>query len=254
MGEKTEVLIASFRNSYNPRIAVSVDMISTGTDIKPLECIIFMRDVKSRVYFEQMKGRGTRTILSTDLKAVTPDVYHKTHFVIIDAVGVCENDKTDSRPLERKRSISFDKLIMSVALGHRNKDVLISLAGRLARLDREIDEKDSEVIESVTGGKSLREIINSLLDAVDPDKKLEKAKEIFNTEAPTEEQVKKASEELVKEACVPFDNPEIRNKIIDIKKKTEQIIDTVSKDEVIFAGYDRQAKEQQPLRQTPPHI
>jgi len=243
MGEKTEVLIASFRNSYNPRIAVSVDMISTGTDIKPLECIIFMRDVKSRVYFEQMKGRGTRTILSTDLTSVTPDVYHKTHFVIIDAVGVCENDKTDSRPLERKRSISFDKLIMSVALGHRNKDVLISLAGRLARLDREIDEKDSEVIESVTGGKSLREIINSLLDAVDPDKKLEKAKEIFNTEAPTEEQVKKASEELVKEACVPFDNPEIRNKIIDIKKKTEQIIDTVSKDEVIFAGYDRQAKE-----------
>ena len=101
-GEKTEDLIASFRNSFNPRIAVTVDMISTGTDIKPLECLLFMREVKSRGYFEQMKGRGTRVISPTDLKAVTPDTAHKTHFVIVDAVGVCENDKTDLRPLERK--------------------------------------------------------------------------------------------------------------------------------------------------------
>ena len=106
-GEKPENLIASFRNSFNPRIAVTVDMISTGTDIKPLECLLFMRDVKSRVYFEQMKGRGTRVISPTDLKAVTPDVDHKTHFVIVDAVGVTETDKTDSRPLERKKSVSF---------------------------------------------------------------------------------------------------------------------------------------------------
>ena len=77
-------------------------MISTGTDIKPLECLLFMRDIKSRVYFEQAKGAGTRTISETDFRAVTPDAKNKTHFVIVDAVGVCENDKTDSRPLERK--------------------------------------------------------------------------------------------------------------------------------------------------------
>ena len=106
--ERTEDLIASFRNSYNPRIAVTVDMISTGTDIRPLECLLFMRDVRSSVYFEQMKGRGTRTISDTDLKAVTPGTESKTHFVIVDAVGVCESDKTDSRPLERKRSTSFE--------------------------------------------------------------------------------------------------------------------------------------------------
>jgi len=100
-GEKTEDLISSFRNSYNPRIAVTVDMISTGTDIRPLECLLFMRDIHSNVYFEQMKGRGTRTISSTDLKAVTPDAENKTGFIIVDAVGVCESDKTDSRPLER---------------------------------------------------------------------------------------------------------------------------------------------------------
>jgi type I restriction enzyme R subunit len=240
-GEKTEDLIASFRNSYYPRIAVTVDMISTGTDIRPLECLLFMRDVKSSVYFEQMKGRGTRTISSTDLNAVTPDSSHKTHFVIVDAVGVCESDKTDSRPLERKRSVPFDKLILSVALGARDEDSLTSLAGRLARLDKEIDDKERMEIEATTGGKSLGQIINAVFDAVDPDKQLDKAKEIFKTDSPTAEQVKEASEELVKDACVPFDDPRFRNTVIDVKKRSEQIIDTVSKDVLVFAGADAQA-------------
>jgi type I restriction enzyme R subunit len=243
MGDKPEDLIASFRNSFYPRVAVTVDMISTGTDIKPLECLIFMRGVKSRVYFEQMKGRGTRTIDPTDFNAVTPDASHKTNFVIVDAVGVCENDKTDSRPLERKKSIPFDKLILSIAMGVRDEDTLTSLAGRLARMDREIEEKDKKEIGDIAEGKSMKQIINNLLDAVDPDKKLEKAKEIFKVETPTEEQIKKVEEELVKIACEPFDNPKFRNTIIDIKKRSEQIIDTVSKDAVIFAGFDEQAKE-----------
>jgi len=242
-GERAEDLIASFRNSYYPRIAVTVDMISTGTNIKPIECIIFMRDVKSRVYFEQMKGRGTRTISTTELKSVTPDATYKTHFVIVDAVGVCENDKTDSRPLERKRSVSFDKLLISIALGKRDEDSITSLAGRLARLDRQLDEIDKKEIEEIAEGKPLKEIINKLLDAVDPDKKIEKAKEIFNTEKPTEEQIKKASNELVDEACRIFDNPRLRNTLIEIRKRKEQIIDTVSKDEVVFAGYDLGARE-----------
>lgn len=178
-GEKTEDLIASFRNSYNPRIAVTVDMISTGTDIRPLECIIFMRDVKSRVYFEQMKGRGTRIISSTDLKAVTPDVSDKTHFIIVDAVGVCEGDKTDSKPLERKKSVSFDKLVLSIAMGSRDEDTLSSLAGRLSRLDKQLDEKEKTRIEKAADGIPLNKIINKLLDAIDPDKQLERAKKVF---------------------------------------------------------------------------
>jgi type I restriction enzyme R subunit len=240
-GEKTEDLIASFRNSYYPRIAVTVDMISTGTDIRPLECLLFMRDVKSGVYFEQMKGRGTRTVSSTDLNAVTPDSIHKTHFVIVDAVGVCESDKTDSRPLERKRSVPFEKLVLSVALGARDEDSLTSLAGRLARLDKEIDDKERMQIEATAGGKSFRQIINAVFDAVDPDKQLEKAKEIFKIDNPTVEQVKAASEELVKEACAVFDDPMFRNTVIDVKKRSEQVIDTVSKDVLIFAGGDAQA-------------
>ena len=241
--EKPLDLIAEFRNSYNPRIAVTVDMISTGTDIKPLECLLFLRDVKSRVYFEQMKGRGTRTISPTELQSVTPDATYKTHFVIIDAVGVCENDKTDSRPLERKRGISFDKLITSIAMGMRDDDTLTSLAGRLARLDKQIDDKSREEIENTAEGKSLNQIINGLLDAVDPDKCYEQAKELFNVSEPSTEHLAKAKESLINEACTPFDKPALRNLIIELKKRSEQIIDTVSKDIVVFAGYDEKAKE-----------
>jgi type I restriction enzyme, R subunit len=245
--ERTEDLIASFRNSYNPRIAVTVDMISTGTDIRPLECLLFMRDVHSDVYFEQMKGRGTRTISDTDLKAVTPGTESKTHFVIVDAVGVCESDKTDSRPLERKRSTPFDTLVGLVALGVRDVDTLTSLAGRLARVDRELDGDERKEIEAAAGGKTLKQIINGLFDAVDHDKQVEKAKQLFKTETPTAEQVKKASAELTKSACALFDTPLFRNTLVEVKQRNEQTIDTTSIDKVIFAGHDPLAVEKAKL-------
>jgi type I restriction enzyme R subunit len=242
-GEKPEDLIASFRNSYHPRIAVTVDMVSTGTDIKPIECILFMRDVKSRVYFEQMKGRGTRTISETDLKSVTPDTSVKTHFVIVDAVGVCENDKTDSQPLERKRSVSFEKLMMSIASGSRNKDEISSLAGRLARLDKKLSIAEKKELQSSTDGKSLKEITNILLDTIDPDKLIEKAKEMFSTDKPQQKQIEQASKELTDEASKIFDSPGFRNTLMDVKKRSEQIIDTVSQDEIILSGFDSKAKK-----------
>ncbi|MFZ2470972.1 MAG: type I restriction-modification enzyme R subunit C-terminal domain-containing protein [Methanothrix sp.] len=241
--EKSSTLISNFRNSPNPRIAVTVDMISTGTDIKPLECLIFMRDVKSQVYFEQMKGRGTRTISPTDLESVTPGARYKTHFVIVDAVGVCERDKTDTRPLEQKKSVSFEKLVKSVALGVRSEKTLTTLAGRLARLDRELSEKDRSDLKKAAGDKPLKQIMNDLLDAIDPDKHQAKAREIFQTETPSAEQVKSAAKELARAACLPFDYPKFRNALIDIKKRNEQIIDELSKDVVLFAGGDTGATE-----------
>ncbi|MHA1286549.1 MAG: type I restriction endonuclease subunit R [Candidatus Thorarchaeota archaeon] len=236
-GEKPENLIKHFRMSYQPRIAVSVDMISTGTDIRPLEVLLFMRDIKSRVYFEQMKGRGTRIISSTDLRAVTPDARNKTHFVIVDAVGVCENDKTDSRPLERKKGVAFDKLIQDVANGKRDEDSLTSLANRLARLDRGVDEKERNEIREVSEGKSLKEMVNELLDAVNIEKIKKKAMDAFSTEEPTEDQLKEAEKGLVQIACAPFDSPTIRNKIIEIKQRNEQTIDIISIDEVTEAKF-----------------
>ena len=241
-GEKPEDLIAAFRNSFNPRIAVTVDMISTGTDIRPLECLVFMRDIRSATYFEQMKFRGTRKVDDTELQAVTPDAKHKTHFVIVDCVGVCETDKTDSRPLEKKPTVAFDKLLSSVAMGSRGEDNLTSLAGRLARLDREMEPKDRTELKTVVD-QPLSVIINKLLDAIDPDKQQAKAKELFNTAEPTKEQTKNAAKALADEACRPFDNPTFRNTLIDIKRRNEQVIDTVSQDTVLEAGYSEKSKE-----------
>ena len=104
--DKPEDLIRRFRTQLNPRIAVSVDMISTGTDIKPLECLVFMRAVRSSGYFEQMIGRGVRTISPNDLQSVTGDATAKTHFIIVDAVGVYESVKTDSQALPGDPSTS----------------------------------------------------------------------------------------------------------------------------------------------------
>ncbi|MGH9023390.1 MAG: DEAD/DEAH box helicase family protein, partial [Acidimicrobiia bacterium] len=126
-GKKTEDLIAEFRNSYYPRIAVTVDMIATGTDVKPLECLLFMRAVRSRTFFEQMKGRGVRVIDETTLRGVTPDARAKTRFVIVDAVGVTETPLMDTAPLERKPTGPFDKLLNQIALGARQADVVSSV-------------------------------------------------------------------------------------------------------------------------------
>ncbi len=127
-----------------PRIAVTVDMIATGTDIKAVEVVMFLRAVKSRAFFEQMKGRGVRVIKPDDLQSVTPDAKVKDHFVIVDAVGVCEQDKTDSRPMERKPTVAFDKLMQAVAFGSTDEDVLTSLAGRLARMEHRMSAEDDQ--------------------------------------------------------------------------------------------------------------
>jgi type I restriction enzyme R subunit len=242
-GEKPEDLIASFRNRYNPRIAVTVDMISTGTDIRPLECLLFMRDIRSRVYFEQMKGRGTRTASPTEFQSVTPDATHKTHFIIVDAVGVCESAKSDSKPLEKKPGVSFEKLLHSVAMGVRDDDSLSSLASRLARLDRELDESGAERIKAASGGQPLRGIIATLFDALDPDLRLQTARDAHATGTPSPEQITQAVDELKAQACLPFDNPKLRDALIEIKKSNEQDIDTVSRDTVLFAGADEQARD-----------
>ena len=243
-GEKPENVIKSFRNSYNPRIAVTVDMIATGTDIKPLEIVMFMRDIKSRVYFEQMKGRGTRVISDTDLKTVTGDATSKTHFVIVDAVGVCDSEKQDSHPLEKKKGISFKKLMEAIALGDKSEENISSIAGRLARLDRQINHDERTEIENILTGVQLTQVIHRLLDSIDTDKQNEAAKEEYTTNSPSEEQREKISKKLIDNACQVFDNPKVRDVLEEIKKKNEQVLDEISQDKLINTGYDENAKKQ----------
>lgn len=132
--EKPETILSAFRNGYNPRVAVTVDMIATGIDVKPIECLIFMRDVRSKTYFEQMKGRGTRSLGKDDLQKVTCSASgNKDHFVIVDAVGVTKSKKTDTRPLESKPTVSMKELMLNVAMGAKDGKTLTSLANRIDR-------------------------------------------------------------------------------------------------------------------------
>jgi len=221
-GVSPETLIANFRNSYHPRIAVTVDMIATGTDIKPLEILLFMRAVKSRVLFEQMLGRGTRVIQPTDLQAVTPDAHSKERFVIVDAVRIVEQEKIDTQTLERKRSLKLDKLLELVALNAADEDALLSLAGRLARLGRSLSPADEARVRTLSGGVELTEIAHAILNALEAEP------------TPGEED----QPAVIEQALLPLaSNPGLRNAILEIQSRNEQTLDTVSEDHVLEAGF-----------------
>jgi type I restriction enzyme R subunit len=244
--EDPKSVLAQFRNDYNPRIAVTVDMIATGTDVKPLECLLFMRDVKSRNYFEQMKGRGTRTLDHDNLKKVTPSAATaKTHFVIVDAIGVTKSLKTASQPLITKPSVSLKDLAMGVMMGARDEDTISSLAGRLARLDKTLNDKEQQRIQEQTGGITLGNIVNDLIAAIEPDRVETKAREIHQLTTyiePDEEQLAKAQEQLVDEAAKVF-NGELIELLETIRRDREQTIDNENLDSVIRAEWDGDAKE-----------
>jgi type I restriction enzyme R subunit len=238
--EKPKELIKAFRVDPFPRIAVTVDMIATGTDIKPVECLIFMRDVKSESYFEQMKGRGVRTLHDASLRQVTPDAQTKTRFVLIDAVGVTEGRKSLSQPMERKRTVPFDKLIDQIAQGRRDENALSSLAARLAALDRQIDSEDRQRIAQAARGKSLKAIARGLLDAITPEI-IDAAliQRHGSASSPTAAQLKAVEGELRDRACAPLDNAELRNVIKAIKKRCDIVIDDGTVDLLQVAEYDK---------------
>ena len=243
-GASPEDLLSSFRNSYNPRVAVTVDMIATGTDVKPLECLLFMRNVNSAGYFEQMKGRGVRVIDRDDLQSVTPDAESKTHFVIVDAVGVCERDKTVSPPLERKPSVSMGKLLQMVAMGMVHPDLVSSLASRLARLGRQVDEAQAARIAKEADGASLGALTGALLDSIDPEATQEAAVERFDLadgEDPTPEQLDAVERERMSRALKPFTKPGLRKAIIDVLQSLYQIIDEAAIDYLLDFGHSEAA-------------
>jgi type I restriction enzyme R subunit len=237
-------ILSNFRNSYYPRIAVTVDMISTGTDVKPIECVFFMRNVKSAGFFEQMKGRGVRVISPDKLKVVTPSAKAKDRFIIIDAVGVCEQDKTDSHTLNRKPSASLPELLEYVAQGGTDPDALTTLAGRLARLQREFSTDQLAELRDLAGGKSFADLSGELMRACDPDAQVAAANELFClTAPPTEAQIKQAAEQLAQAATTPFLKAPFRRRILEIRAQNEQTIDRHTIDDVLYSGFDASAVE-----------
>jgi len=227
-GSKPEELIKAFRTSYYPRIAVTVDMIATGTDIKPVEIVVFMRSVKSRSFFEQMKGRGVRVIKDDDLRGVNPGEHvHKDHFVIVDCVGVCERDKTDSRPMDQKKSVPLDALLQAVSLGNVEPEVLSSVAVRLARLDAQLTDAERAKVVTEAGGLGLKELSRGIVQALDP----------------REDRSPQEAEAALRNAVKPLSSPALRTLILTLKASKELVIDTVTQDRVLETGFSEAARE-----------
>lgn len=236
-GASADELIRSLRNDYYPRIAVTVDMIATGTDVRPLEILLFMRNVKSRGLFEQMIGRGTRVIDPTEFQSVTRDASSKTHFVIVDAVGVIEQEKYDTQTFERLPGKGLAQLLDLTKFGMADQDTLSSLASRLVRMESQLDPSQRAQIAQASGGSSLRDLTRQLLDAIDPDT----IEQLSQSENIT---TKEAEERLARAALLPFaSQPELRTLLTDIRRLQRQIIDTVSVDEVREAGYNQEASD-----------
>lgn len=217
-------LIKAFRNSPELRIAVTVDMIATGTDIPPLECVFFLRDVKSWAYFEQMKGRGSRTVDPAEFQAVTPDAEVKERFVIVDAVGVTDSPRVDARPLNRisERKIPLERLMAKTAGLAMTEDEVATLAGRLARLDQQLTPEEREEIEELAG-QPLRRIVGGLVSSVDPDQQ-ERARRIGG-----EKQVRQDMLDALKPIA---SNSELRDRLMSMRRAHDIVIDEVSVDQV----------------------
>ncbi len=238
-------ILTNFRTSFLPRIAVTVDMIATGTDVKPIECVFFLPNVKSAGFFEQMKGRGVRVISPDKLKAVTPSAKGKERFIIVDAVGICEQDKTESRTMNRKPSATLPELLEYVAQGGTDADALETLADRLARLQREFSPEQLAELTGLAGGKSLPDLAHDLLQAVDPDAQLAEAKKrsppTDPSYVPTDDELKAAAEQLAQQAVTPFHKAAFRRRILEIRTQNEQTIDRHSIDAVLYSGFDATA-------------
>jgi type I restriction enzyme R subunit len=227
-------------------------MIATGTDVKPLEVLLFMRDVRSKGYYEQMKGRGVRSLDAESLRKVSNSAEGaKSRFVLIDAVGVEKSLKTESRPLERKPGVSLDNLLKGVAVGVRDPDTVLSLGNRLVRLAKQLDDKALTRIRQASGGLGLQDLARGLVQAVDPDAvaadALDAAKAAGITRSAdtlTEADLDAARQKRIDTACQPFDAPALRDLIETARRDREQLIDHLNTDTVTFSGYSEQAAAQ----------
>jgi type I restriction enzyme R subunit len=242
-GRKADELIKAFRNSYDPRIAVTVDMIATGTDVRPLECVFFMRSVKSRTYFEQMKGRGVRVISPSDLKTVTPDAAAKDRFVLVDAVGVTETDLVDTQPLDREPTVPLERLLRRISFGSRDPDAISTIASRIARIERRLTPAERSELEQLAG-MDLHDLTRGMVEALDPDRQLEAARGATGKDDPDVEEIATATKALLDVAVTPLaTKPELRERLVELRRSQEQLIDEVSADELVEAGYSKDGSD-----------
>lgn len=228
-----KALLQQFRNSSTLRFAVTVDMIATGTDVKPIECVFFLRDVRSASYFEQMKGRGARTIDNATFQTLTPDADSKDRFVIVDAVGVTEHEFVDP-PLQRDRTITLKQLLDKAATFTITADETATLASRLARLERQLTPAERAEINEVAG-QPFTQITASLITVADPDVIADALAHAPLKDGKPDEAA--AIRALVQKAIEPIaGNAPLRQRLLELRVAHDLLIDEASKDVLLDAS------------------
>ena len=178
---------------------------------------------------------------------MTQDARRKTHFVIVDAVGVVDHPKVHVGTLDRKRTVPFAKLLEQVAWGVVSDDICTSLAARLSRLEKDLTPAERDGVRAASGGQSARDLAHVLLDAVDPDLVWGSAQEKGLAD-PTPEGLAQVRLVRMREAVAPFNDPDLRTRLTNAQRRSEQIVHTGVKDRLIDAGYSAESTER--ARQT----
>ena len=168
-GDSNE-LIRQFRNDKDFRIAVTCTLVATGTDVKPLEVVMFMRDVASAPLYTQMKGRGVRTIGDEQLRNVTPNAISKDCFFLVDAVGVTEHEHIIPGQYEgpETETITLKELLERIAHGNLPDNYLKRLAATLSRLYNKADNVQRQEFVRIAHD-DMQEIAQRIYDALDPE-------------------------------------------------------------------------------------
>jgi type I restriction enzyme R subunit len=166
-GDSNE-LIRQFRNDKDFRIAVTCTLVATGTDVKPLEVVMFMRDVESLPLYIQMKGRGVRTIGDEQLRNVTPNAFSKDCFYLVDAVGVTEHEKTIPTATDESTTkiITLKELLERISHGYISDEYLKRLAATLARIFNKADDSQRKEFARLSHD-DMKELSARIYDALE---------------------------------------------------------------------------------------
>ena len=211
-GVKPEDLLSSFRNSYNPRIAVTVDMIATGTDVKPLEIVFFMRTVKSRGLLRADERPGhprdhTRRPAGGYARRQGEDALRHRRCGRSFGRRDVRHAAAGAQAGGFVRKVARSSVIRQPRTGCAQFSGFPSGSAR-SRTDRRRPQAVNEA-----AGQPLAQITSRIVEALDPDVQLEAAKKATGADEPSPEQLKQAATKLIQEAAQPIaTNPNLRNR------------------------------------------
>jgi type I restriction enzyme R subunit len=249
--------ISAFRNDAQLRIAVTVEQIGTGTDIKAVECLVFMRMVGSRVLLNQMRGRAVRTIGNDDFWKVTPGAAEKgqtkEYCVLIDAVGLTDEDVVlaESAPISESPTVPLKSLLRDIGMGLTDDENLRSAALRLVRLNNKLSDDERDDFARTAGGSRMTDVVTELRNATDPAFQLATARAQTGVDEPSDEDVQAAREALVEAAIAQLRRAEVRQKIEQLQLQIiEQYIHISGHDQLVSAGFIENPAEAKSVLET----